>query len=536
MKLIEKHGFYLLLIASLAIFTANSWGFSIYILDEAKNASCAREMLEQNDLIVPTFNYELRTDKPPLHYYFMHLGYLLFGINEFGARFFSSLMGVLTVLATYSFTKRYLGNISAFFAGFTLLTSIQFALQFHLATPDPYLIFFTALGIFSFFHAHQQKHRSYLLIFYISIALAVLAKGPVAIALPGLILLIYLISQKDFKASTVLWALHLPSLLLFLLLVLPWYIAVHIQTNGAFTEGFFLKHNLSRFSSTMEGHGGGIYMIPLFIITGLFPFSIFILQAIRNGWKHRQQSPFLTLSLIVTGVFLVFFSISRTKLPSYPAPCFPFVAILIGHFIAEAIALGNKPFKLKPSLIVYLVLTLLMPLAVYFGVQFDEGIQSLQYLAFFFLLLPIGALVALMNASKPFKSFMALGLTAGASSLLIFYFVLPAVDKQNPVHQSIEVLQKAKRVVSYQRFNPAFAFYLKKPVQQLPTVHEVDQYLKKHADAVIITNSRNKDGLDSLQLQYPLVVDLKDLFEIRTTKVFQANNSKTEISFTPKSK
>ncbi len=77
----------------------------IYILDEAKNAQCAREMLQKGDWIVPTFNNELRTDKPPLHYFFMMLAYKVFGINEFAARFFSVVMGLLTVFLTYLFTK-----------------------------------------------------------------------------------------------------------------------------------------------------------------------------------------------------------------------------------------------------------------------------------------------------------------------------------------------------------------------------------------------------------------------------------------------
>ena len=162
MEHIKKRGFFILLIAACCIFTANIWGISIYILDEAKNANCAREMFERGDWVVPTFNYELRTDKPPLHYYFMQIGYLLFGVNELGARFFSALMGTLTVLTTYFFSAKLLDKVSGFFAGFVMLASIQFAAQFHLATPDPYLIFFITLSLFSFYYAYQTKNKKYL--------------------------------------------------------------------------------------------------------------------------------------------------------------------------------------------------------------------------------------------------------------------------------------------------------------------------------------------------------------------------------------
>ncbi len=78
----------------------------IYILDEAKNAQCAREMLQRGDFIVPTFNGELRVDKPPLHYFFMMAAYKMFGINEFAARFFSVIMGLLTIWFRFGYINR----------------------------------------------------------------------------------------------------------------------------------------------------------------------------------------------------------------------------------------------------------------------------------------------------------------------------------------------------------------------------------------------------------------------------------------------
>ena len=84
----------LLILLALFLYGANFWGISVYVLDEAKNSACAMEMYDRNDWIVPTFNDELRTDKPPLHYYFMRTGYALFGVSPFSARFFSVLAGV----------------------------------------------------------------------------------------------------------------------------------------------------------------------------------------------------------------------------------------------------------------------------------------------------------------------------------------------------------------------------------------------------------------------------------------------------------
>ena len=116
----------------------------IYILDEAKNAQCAREMLQRGDWIVPTFNNELRTDKPPLHYFFMMAAYSMFGVNEFAARFFSAVMGLLTVLVTYLYTKKHTNAFTAFCSASVLILSTHFLFEFRLAVPDPYLIFFSS--------------------------------------------------------------------------------------------------------------------------------------------------------------------------------------------------------------------------------------------------------------------------------------------------------------------------------------------------------------------------------------------------------
>ena len=73
-------------------------------------------MMHNNNLVVPTFNGELRTDKPPLHYFFMIVSYKVFGETEFAARFFSVVMGLLTVFVTF-FTPK--GTVMPFmvFAG-----------------------------------------------------------------------------------------------------------------------------------------------------------------------------------------------------------------------------------------------------------------------------------------------------------------------------------------------------------------------------------------------------------------------------------
>ncbi|HEX5168006.1 MAG TPA: glycosyltransferase family 39 protein, partial [Cyclobacteriaceae bacterium] len=103
-----------LIAISVILYSANIWGLTIYVLDEAKNSGCAMEMYHRSDWVVPTFNNELRVDKPPLHYFFMKLSYAIFGVSPFSARLFSVLMGILTMVVVYRSVLRFVDKISAF--------------------------------------------------------------------------------------------------------------------------------------------------------------------------------------------------------------------------------------------------------------------------------------------------------------------------------------------------------------------------------------------------------------------------------------
>jgi 4-amino-4-deoxy-L-arabinose transferase-like glycosyltransferase len=98
---ISRTLFYLVLAIGLVTLVAFPGSHPIYILDEARNAEAAREMFVSGDWIVPTFNGQLRTDKPPLHYFFMIAGFKLFGTTALGARFFSTICGMATLLLIF---------------------------------------------------------------------------------------------------------------------------------------------------------------------------------------------------------------------------------------------------------------------------------------------------------------------------------------------------------------------------------------------------------------------------------------------------
>jgi 4-amino-4-deoxy-L-arabinose transferase-like glycosyltransferase len=506
----------LLLALAAVVYTANIWGTSIYILDEAKNAGCAMEMYQRGDWVVPTFNEALRTDKPPLHYYFMKAGFSIVGITPFGARIFSSVMGVLTVLVVFLFCRRMIHEDAAFYAGMILVSSLQLAVQFHLAVPDPYLIFFMTLGWLSFIYAYVEKKHNYYYIFYAAIALATLAKGPVAVIFSGLLVLIFLFAQRNFKWKTLMQLKLFQGTLLFLVIVLPWYIAVGVETQGAWLEQFFFKHNVNRFTSSMEGHGGFPLASVVIVIGALMPFSFFFPQAIRMIWKEQRKDAFVQFCFIAMAVVVIFFAFSRTILPSYPEPAVPFFAILLGYFFYWVQKKGKvKRLKLRINALVYFIIALTIPFAVWFALQAENNLKDLSSLAVYFVLLPLGAGAALVYLWKKDldTALYIYTLTAVVFLMIFFYGAFPEIDERNPVTQSVAHFNQHTEipVVGYKDFNPAYIFYFQKPVNKIETPAALHDYANAHDKFYIVTQKRYIAELAGENFQ--VVYEGKDLFE-----------------------
>jgi 4-amino-4-deoxy-L-arabinose transferase-like glycosyltransferase len=499
---------------------------SIYILDESKNATCAIEMMDRNDLVVPTFNGELRTDKPVLHYYFMRIAYGWFGQNAFGARFFSGFFGLLTLFLIFQFAKRRFDEGTAFYSVLILVSSIHFITQFHLATPDPYLIFFSTLSIILIYDGYEKRSGWLLLSGYLAMALAFLTKGPIAIAIPGGAFLIFLLLSGDLGLSAIgRLRIHLGILALGVVAG-PWYYAVHEATGGEWTEGFFIKHNINRYTDTMEGHGGFFLLMPLILLIGLLPFTGWVLPAFRRAWKMRKGNRPLALAASAAFFVVLFFSFSDTKLPSYVSPALPFAAIVTGFYLQQGISAHN--LRRWPWFLSF-ILGLGLFVGIWFGIKQDPSLKDMPELALYFLPMPIGAGLGLWYGLKDRHRHAIRWNAAGfiLATLLFHFFAFPKADSQNPVAQSLDMLHN-KEVIAYKRFNPSYAFYLDRPIEKVYSPPELIDRLQNEPDLLVISTKKHLVEIDSIA-GIELIFSRKDLFE-RPTTIILGYNRKSEDS------
>lgn len=503
-------------------------GYPIYILDEAKNSEAAREMLLSTNWIVPTFNDILRTDKPPLHYFFMIVSYKLFGVNEFAARFFSSVFGALTLTGAFYFVRKFKDVVTANLTWFILISALFFVQLFHQAVPDPYLVFFVSMSLFLFYDFFKNRSYLVLYLFYGFIGLGVLSKGPIAVALPGLIVAVFLFIKKELFTLKVFNYRPFRGLLLAALISIPWYVIVHKATNGAWTKGFFLDHNLNRFSSEMEGHGGIFIITWLFVILGLLPFSVFIIQGFKKAWRERKHDDFLVFSAVVSVVFIGFFSMSGTKLPNYTMPSHPFVAILIAYYLKEVISL-KKEKTYKWSLIALLIISVLLPIGGFVALTLEKQLVGVRWLSLFLIIATFGAVIGFYFYEKRadvVKSISCIGISWVILGMVFFSILYPILVRQNPVSMAMDAIPKKTPMLAYESFDSAFPFNFQKIIPQTTSLDSVSLFLKKYPKGVVISNSGNRNKL--LQLKnIEVVVNQKSLFEMHYTLIIK--NEKAQL-------
>ena len=486
---------------------------SIYILDEARNAQCAKEMEQNGTFIVPTFNGKLRTDKPPLHYFFMIAAYKMMGVSSFSARFFSALFGLLTIGIIALFANKYIGQQTAVLTTIILSCSAQFIFEFRLAVPDPYFIFFTVAGMLSGFIWMKDNRVSFLYLSAILNGFGVLAKGPVAILLPAIAFLIFTFYKKSWK-NFFTWHLVTASLA-FLAIALPWYLLVHQATGGQWTKSFFLEHNFGRYASPKDGHGG-FFLVPLFVtLVGLLPFSTFVAETVKKR-KIVFTNDALIFSLIVFAIIVVFFSLSATQLPNYTMPAYPFGAMVIGHYLSKAL---NQQFKLPvyPFYIITVVFCLL-PIAVFFVLRSEEQTKNMMWIAAL-LLIPAIMFIVFMRIIKGMAtSSRVLGVAtiSFVFNTLMLFVVYPLVYNNNPVAKTLPIIKTAPRVIAYKHYNAGYNFYLNQPITRFDG-NQIDSIKMSLPGTLIITSSDLAKELDSLHLK--TVAWQHDIFERRETVI-----------------
>jgi 4-amino-4-deoxy-L-arabinose transferase-like glycosyltransferase len=542
-----------LLLAAIAggIFFVNLGATHLWDVDEAIFTQAAKEMFQRGDAVTPYFNGEVFPDKPALMYWMMMAGFELFGTTEFAARFFSAIFGIGSVLLTYRLGRLVFSPAVGFWGALALATSINFCVIARAATPDAYLVFFSTLAMLLFV-AGTAKARplsgelnernapwagqtrfepswtSWLLV-YAAMALGFLTKGPIGVVLPtasiGLFLLIMRAEPVAEAASgwrgalgfalrscrTVLapvhvlktiWSMRPLSAVATLLLVAgPWYVWVGIETGGEWPAGFFGVHNFGRFVNAMDNHRGPVFYYLIAVAIGFFPWSVLAWPTLVEARKLvRERHPWRPGYVLVgswAAVWIGFFSIAGTKLPSYVVPAYPAIALatacLVARWVREPATLPRLSTRLAWGCVamtgVGLIVALPIAAHVLLGGEWFLGAIGI---------LPLVAAVVGWIASERSQSRYSAATLAAlgvALPIAVLGFAAVYVDRyqESPAFAAritAGTPQGAQPAVgSFRHFRPSYVYYTDEVVEKFVTPEEVQGFFAAHPQgAFVITN------------------------------------------------
>lgn len=296
--------------------------------DEPRYARVAVEMQRASEWVTPTLQGRPWLEKPPLYYWLAGAAFRLLGETEAAARVPSVLAMLVLTGATALVGARLYGSAAGLHAGFVAGTSLLTFAYGRAASMDMLLAaaVTVAIGLASLRLAGIAGRRAWAAA-AAAAGIAVLAKGPLGLLLPALVVVAFVGATRDWRKLREAFA-PLP-ILAFAAVALPWYAAILRDQGRHFLDVFVLNHNLQRFASTVHNHPGPPwYYLPILLL-GLAPWSGLVLPGLlRAAPRQSRRDLFVVLWL---GAPLVFFSLAGSKLPGYIVPCIAPLAILMGR-------------------------------------------------------------------------------------------------------------------------------------------------------------------------------------------------------------
>ncbi|MDW8103418.1 MAG: glycosyltransferase family 39 protein [Armatimonadota bacterium] len=303
----------------------------LFDLDEGLYATAARQMVESRDWLVPRVGTDTFFDKPPLTYWLQALCMSALGFTPVAARLPSAVAAVLTALVLWHWAKRR-GFAQAGWLAMLVypLCPLTMGLA-RQAIMDSLLTLWFTLAVVGWIEGYTRDRRGYLLM-AAGAGLATMTKGLIGLLLPGAALALWLLLRRDWAEwRRIPW---LPAVGIYLLLVLPWHVAVWRATGDEFIQQYIISHHVNRFLGKEYGHVAPFWFYIPILLAGMYPWSAFAplvwWQAV-TGWKNDREknscawAMWAFWALVVVG----FFSLSKSKLPGYVLPAVPALSLLV---------------------------------------------------------------------------------------------------------------------------------------------------------------------------------------------------------------
>jgi 4-amino-4-deoxy-L-arabinose transferase-like glycosyltransferase len=505
-----------LLVAAVIPYFLNLGVSSIWDANEAFYAQTPREMMEAGDYVTPSFNFQLRMNKPVLSYWNVAAAYHLFGISEWSERL-PIAIGAVVIIGTAFGLGRLLGGTTAgLFAALVLATSPRLVLLARRIIIDIHITMWTGLVLLLFALAEMrpQRRRLYLCLMYAAAGFGVLTKGPVAVFLPAVVFLVYLASQKRLGD---LRHMMLPAgALISLAIVVPWYYLLYREHGWEYIGAFIFGENLGRYAEPIGHQSRGLlFYIPV-MLADLFPWSLMIPIALWWAIREERQHRVARLLVVWIATIVIFFSLSGTKEDLYILPIVSAEAALIGAMVARG--LDRRAVASGAGATAVLLLGT-GSLAVWvFTVANRYSLDGGALVGATALTGGIAALVWLFGRNV----FASIVTVAGSLVIIVWCIVLctlPDFERYKPVRPFSSIIRSRASigaiVGSYKFSLPSMVFYLHRPVMEVMLPDHLRAVFYSSSDVYFIMT---EDEYNSIKDRLPVdtyVLARQHMFDLK---------------------
>ena len=307
--------------------------------DEGRNAEVAREMKESGAWLSPSYNGITYLDKPAFYFKAVALSLAAFGDNETAARLPSAVFGLALLAITFVFCRHAYSLRCAVMAIIVIATMPLYVVLSRTVIFDIALAFFVSAAIFAGYRAEEcdgKSRRNWYLLGALAAGFATLVKGPVGFLIPGLVLFVF----HRVEGRRGIWKRFFAplNLLAFFGVTLPWFIGLSLQ-HPDFPYYGLIEESFHRFTTATFHRTQPFYFYAL-IVAGLFlPWSFILPEAGVAAWKRKSSmSSADRLCLVWSVVVVIFFSLSKSKLPGYILTVTVACGILVARFFQQAMA------------------------------------------------------------------------------------------------------------------------------------------------------------------------------------------------------
>lgn len=292
---------------------------------EGRYGEIAWEMLARGNYLEPFFNGIKHFHKPPLTYWLVAAGYRLFGVGDFGARFFGVVAACLGLVYLYRLAGIFLEDRRRQLdAALIFATAILFLGVSRIVATDIYLTCFTLMGQFYLFRRLYGEGRPADAPLYgLALGLGFLTKGPIIFLFTLLPFLVAKLFDPGHR-RVFTWKETGFATALFALVALPWYIAVMVENPGLLY--YFLKVQTVDRVASNRFHRAEPAWYFFYVFAGTFlPYILFFA---KGAWKNRDLTRPLRFLLLYILVPLVIFTLAKSKQPTYILPFYGCAAVV----------------------------------------------------------------------------------------------------------------------------------------------------------------------------------------------------------------